>query len=672
MALINQRINSNNLKIRMISVFKSLFGIGETETFRNTTKELAALSEEERQKRAAEGKEQLIKEYKLKGRSYEMANGLVGLENLGNTCFMGSALQCLSEAQPLTSYFLKGGWEDQLNTLSSPTKGRLACEYFMLLKRLWAEKEESVSPGNVKKAIQKANKTFAGYAQQDSQEFLSYFLDALHEDLNQVVIKPYEMLNDFSNQPIATFAKEQFDTHLKRNSSFIVDNFHGQFYSHIQCPECTYESVTCDPFDILSLGIPSKEKRSVEGYIVPFTYAEPIKNFSFYCNDCEELPTVLNHIFATLPNVNSMNYRPMFYLRSKIVEQLPPGFKISVASAMDNQGLLFICQIMDPESSKLVFGDRAEAITANADSKNAYHLRIFVNEGVQQAGIEREVLVPENATIEDLYVLIYLIHRAAFIAAGIAEPTPALLDEVPVTRELLLKEMECFWPEGKTDGTLSLFTVSVNKKEVHQLDSTENIFQQGSDKVLRIDVNLNAKRLIGPLKLKRCLKLDVEPLLPTSERELTLFDCLESFTQEERLDIDNMWYCSRCKAHKQAFKKMALHRLPKILIIHMKRFKKEIVKSEWVHYKKNGNKVGFPLAGLDLSRFTIDNDEKCVYDLFAVSNHFGSCGGGHYTAYCKNPVKGGWYVFDDESVRPIDEGRVVSDAAYVLFYQKRL
>lgn len=39
-----------------------------------------------------------------------------------------------------------------------------------------------------------------------------------------------------------------------------------------------------------------------------------------------------------------------------------------------------------------------------------------------------------------------------------------------------------------------------------------------------------------------------------------------------------------------------------------------------------------------------------LYDLFAISNHFGSTGGGHYTAFCMNPISGEWYDFDDSSV----------------------
>jgi len=54
--------------------------------------------------------------------------------------------------------------------------------------------------------------------------------------------------------------------------------------------------------------------------------------------------------------------------------------------------------------------------------------------------------------------------------------------------------------------------------------------------------------------------------------------------------------------------------------------------------------------------------------LYAVSNHYGNMGFGHYTAYGKNHITDKWYDFDDSSVTPIDESKVVSDAAYNLFY----
>ena len=67
-----------------------------------------------------------------------------------------------------------------------------------------------------------------------------------------------------------------------------------------------------------------------------------------------------------------------------------------------------------------------------------------------------------------------------------------------------------------------------------------------------------------------------------------------------------------------------------------------------------------------------ENDPPILYDLFAVSNHYGSMSGGHYTAYGLNSKNQSWYEFDDRSVNKIyDENDIVTSAAYVLLYRKR-
>ena len=61
-----------------------------------------------------------------------------------------------------------------------------------------------------------------------------------------------------------------------------------------------------------------------------------------------------------------------------------------------------------------------------------------------------------------------------------------------------------------------------------------------------------------------------------------------------------------------------------------------------------------------------------VYDLFAVSNHFGGLGGGHYTAFCKDAGSDDWSNFDDSHVSPVPiSDSVVSPAAYMLFYRRQ-
>jgi ubiquitin carboxyl-terminal hydrolase 4/11/15 len=84
--------------------------------------------------------------------------------------------------------------------------------------------------------------------------------------------------------------------------------------------------------------------------------------------------------------------------------------------------------------------------------------------------------------------------------------------------------------------------------------------------------------------------------------------------------------------------------------------------------------VDYPLRGLDMRKHVIslkDEPNPVYYDLYGVSNHYGSLGGGHYTATCLNHIDNKWYYFNDSSVSRKDEDDVVSNAAYLLFYRRR-
>lgn len=114
------------------------------------------------------------------------------------------------------------------------------------------------------------------------------------------------------------------------------------------------------------------------------------------------------------------------------------------------------------------------------------------------------------------------------------------------------------------------------------------------------------------------------------------------------------------------------------MIISLKRFKSSKSK-----YGFGGQKVDtlveFPLEGLDMRPYVLLPEQKnapsLLYDCFGISNHFGSVGFGHYTAYAKNPLDGKWYNFDDSSVSEIGKNsryhNLVSDAAYNLFFRLR-
>ena len=149
------------------------------------------------------------------------------------------------------------------------------------------------------------------------------------------------------------------------------------------------------------------------------------------------------------------------------------------------------------------------------------------------------------------------------------------------------------------------------------------------------------------------------------------------------LDEDNKWYCNKCKDHVQATKTLEIYRAPPIFIINLKRFKQAKASRYGMSMgmfgggggnQKITGEVDFPIDGLDLSKFVKGHKgENMIYDCYAVSNHFGNMGFGHYTAYAKNPIDDKWYEFDDSRVSTIQDAKekVVTGAAYNLFYRRR-
>lgn len=117
------------------------------------------------------------------------SSGLVGLANLGNTCYLNSALQCLSNVPALTDFFLTCTplvtKADVFNGVQRD-KPSLSQAYLLLLKELWASnrgQNSFVAPTKLLFAFKAAHPMFRGYHQQDSQEFLRCFMDQIHEEL---------------------------------------------------------------------------------------------------------------------------------------------------------------------------------------------------------------------------------------------------------------------------------------------------------------------------------------------------------------------------------------------------------------------------------------------------------------------------------------------------------
>jgi len=120
------------------------------------------------------------------------SGGLVGLSNLGNTCYMNSALQCLSNTPSLTKFFLSCP-----DLVPRDTKPSLGQAYGKLMVELWQAENRGngyVAPTGVLHAIKQAWPAFRGFQQHDAQEFLRCCMDQLHKELMEPVVGEEDLM----------------------------------------------------------------------------------------------------------------------------------------------------------------------------------------------------------------------------------------------------------------------------------------------------------------------------------------------------------------------------------------------------------------------------------------------------------------------------------------------
>ncbi|KAG5054989.1 hypothetical protein JHK85_007499 [Glycine max] len=204
--------------------------------------------------------------------------GLTGLLNLGNTCYMNSAIQCLVHTPEFARYFREDyhreiNWQNPLGMV-----GELALAFGELLRKLWAPGRTPIAPRPFKAKLVRFAPQFSGHNQHDSQELLAFLLDGLHEDLNRVKHKPYIKSRDADGRPDEEVADEYWANHIARNDSIIVDVCQGQYKSTLVCPVCNKVSVTFDPFMYLSLPLQPTTNRTMtvtvfacDGASLPFS-----------------------------------------------------------------------------------------------------------------------------------------------------------------------------------------------------------------------------------------------------------------------------------------------------------------------------------------------------------------------------------------------------------------
>lgn len=590
----------------------------------------------------------------------------------------------------------------------------MANVWYRLLEELWVENNRYTAPSEFKQTIARIAPQFTGFGQQDSHELLTFLLDGLHEDLNKVSVKPYKEIEEKGEDEDDEIAAQRFwDLHLLRNDSVIVDLFNGQYRSTITCPECHRVSITYDPYTTVPLPIPKLKK--VDVYFVPqFNIKKTIK-LSIFISEDALFFDVAHYINSNLDEkigrfrcmiVSSNECVKMVKASDRIVDSTLRGF---IFCCEVNPKLLksdytnFVVHIRDGNTKELKSYPRMFTVTSEmklSDFRVMMYgfMRRFIDlpEKVNAAlGGKFEALLEKVANnkpfpYDEFDEIIREEYDLLFGATGdkVDEETRTQISEfiskLPFTlylinpknnsKTVLFKSLDSNSTSDRLenltidDTNPSSFTIVSSSKfndDDESLKSVIELVRQGH----KIFLEFANDNYINPQKVKSlqtCMSIASKEKI----KPLNINDCLEHFRLTEKLEKNNEWYCKDCKKHQQAFKKLELFYTPKLLVLHLKRFEYSAMGRYRTYADKIGTIIDFPLDNLDLSPYIIGPDSsKAIYDLYAVSQHYGSCGGGHYTAICKN--NGRWYDFNDSSVSASSESSVVNAAAYLLFYRRR-
>ncbi|XP_074927384.1 ubiquitin carboxyl-terminal hydrolase 11 [Chelonoidis abingdonii] len=583
---------------------------------------------------------------------YRGQPGVCGLTNLGNTCFMNSAFQCLSNVPPLTEYFLNNHYLGELN-FSNPLgmKGEIAEAYADLVKQAWSGHHRAIVPRMFKTKVGHFASQFLGYQQHDAQELLSFLLDGLHEDLNRVKRKEYVELRDAAGRPDEEVAEEAWRNHKRRNDSIIVDIFHGLFKSTLVCPACGKVSVTFDPFCYLSVPLPVSQERAMELF---FVYMDPSRK-------PQQVMMSAASVQASLRNsCTEWNGGARAHLKDDIFVWTREAASRR-CGAVGRDGLGGVAGGHQLVAMACVWWQRGPypwvpgmGGWSGAGRRGLWLCRLMALP--PPPGEEEEAALGEGPASQAE-------EGSSWSSRGPPTPSPPQATLPPPTNRR----------KRKCRHQRPLFTmrpVNANGTSERPALPTEG-FTLHAQPYIAIDWDSDMKkRYYDEEEAEGYVKHDcmghVQRRQPVKLRE-----CVELFTTVETLEEENPWYCPTCKRHQLATKKLDLWALPEVLIIHLKRFSYTRLARE-----KLDMLVEFPIRDLDFSDFIIKPRVDVApapprYDLIAVSNHYGSLRDGHYTTFARNKDSGHWFYFDDSSVSPVGEAQIESKAAYVLFYQRQ-
>jgi ubiquitin C-terminal hydrolase len=566
--------------------------------------------------------------------------GLSGLKNIGNTCYMNSALQCLSASDLLTGYFLgmpnkippykndlKNGImtalvENNKCKVSDLTEHEIRKNFkesltYMLRKLLVIMWNENccVAPKSFKSTLGKKNNMFMGCQQHDSQECLSFILDVIHEETKTDVKVNYTKMNEEQQN----YAK-----------------YYENYLSETERIESEISRIKKE--------IKEYDKKLIENNKLN----EKIKILGTLCKFFDEFWDELLNYYITDENTT---------IKIK-VKKLYSLFKLALNNADDDEKKTICYHIrilispinnfINYNYSEKIKNDKIDEIDKYlVDFQNEIKLLIEKYEGI--------ILNNKNDIDEVLNEKNKLIYTC---------------DELMNNKHMKYKNyVDNKKDIIKTDIIISyLFhlkrALNKNHSVINDIFTGLTLSEIKCKKCVNVSHRFDSYNIL-PLPIPK--KIDKLSNNDNDNYDCNLDDCFDMYFNNEKLDGENQYSCEYCNDKVDAKKSTLLWSSPSRLIIQLKRFTD--------NNTRNNMNIDFPINNLDLSKYMSEyTDKDFTYDLYGVIMHKGQMNCGHYIAYTKNSINGKWYLFDDSNVLHIEneevENKLKNNYAYVLFYKK--
>jgi len=241
---------------------------------------------------------------------------LVGLRNVGLTCYMNSTLQCLLHIPELNNYFLKVYPNQSENFKSinkaAETKGKLSKGYFDLLLSVIAvnnpdsRHSKSVTPNCFHNIIGELNPQFRTFDANDSKDLLIFLIQSMHEELNYLGNNKLKVVPQ-CDQTIPQKALDFFlQVNTELNLSIFSYLFYGIFESETQCLVCRQKFYNFQYFQILSFPLYKYNSAMFNLYkgFKDFIKTEEMRGDNqCFCQRCQKLTDsdVNTKIYSTPP-----------------------------------------------------------------------------------------------------------------------------------------------------------------------------------------------------------------------------------------------------------------------------------------------------------------------------------------------------------------------------------